>query len=163
MCNYKEKRAGMTVEEDQLHFCFSLGLRSFSGSSAQRTTWWLEGGTNSRMSWSWRGTSTKVRGLSLQMNHCLLWTHVFVVFAGDVYVHADLHGATSVVVKNHSGQLWTARISFYYFIGSSLLSLFPLNTFLINVCTSGMKYIYLSANSANSEGWSMRAKKNETS
>ena len=104
----------LTVEEDQLHFCFSLGLRSSSGSSAQKTTWWLEGGTSSRMSWLWRGTSTKVQGLSGQMNRCLLWTDVFVVIAGDVYVHADLHGATSVVIKNHSGQLETAEKSLYY-------------------------------------------------
>ena len=104
----------LTVEEDQLHFCFSLGLRSSFGSSAQRTTWWLEGGTSSRMSWLWRGTSTKVQGLSVQMNCCLLWTDFFVVIAGDVYVHADLHGATSVVIKNHSGQLETAEKSLYY-------------------------------------------------
>ena len=26
------------------------------------------------------------------------------VFVGDVYVHADLHGASSVVIKNPSGK-----------------------------------------------------------
>jgi len=25
------------------------------------------------------------------------------IVAGDVYVHADLHGASSVIIKNHTG------------------------------------------------------------
>ena len=33
---------------------------------------------------------------------CIIITHLF--SSGDVYVHADLHGATSVVVKNPTGQ-----------------------------------------------------------
>ena len=113
-------------------FLFSLGLRSSSGSSAQRTTWWLEGGTSSRMSWLWRGTSTKVQGSSVQMNHCLLWTDFFVVIAGDVYVHADLHGATSVVIKNHSGQLrnhcTTSPVSIYTSVHYHCSKMFPIST-----------------------------------
>ena len=43
-----------------------------------------------------------------------------VLLAGDLYVHADLHGASSVVIKNPAGGLSGTHWQTFYFLCCSL-------------------------------------------
>jgi len=36
----------------------------------------------------------------------IIFCDLFFTFIGDLYVHADLHGASSCIIKNHTGQLY---------------------------------------------------------
>lgn len=47
-----------------------------------------------------------IGGRDQQQNELLVKKHLK---EGDVYVHADLHGATSVVINNPSGELCPMR------------------------------------------------------
>ena len=50
--------------------------------------------------------------------------------AGDVYVHADLHGASSVIVKNPSGKPYISLSGWQ--TGSSSFTIYPLLILIIN-------------------------------
>lgn len=90
-------------------FCLLPGLKSSCGSLVQRTTSSLLGGTSSRMRWSWNVTCDQVQEFRLSFVWLLavsLFKSSFgekYLFSGDIYIHADLHGATSCVIKNPSG------------------------------------------------------------
>lgn len=115
------------------------GLRSSYGSSAQRIISSSQEGISSRMRWLSNVTSGQVMN---ELIHTVLpfkksW---FIMCAftlsGDIYVHADLHGATSCVIKNPSGKpnvwpdvfsLWTYLMVIFPIISLCLcLSIFPL-------------------------------------
>lgn len=106
------------------------GLRSSCGSSALRTTSSLQEGTSSRTRWLWNDTfgqagklfsasneefSPKTSpGGDLQTETGLSHHFLFFTLSGDIYVHADLHGATSCVIKNPSGKLQFINHDYLY-------------------------------------------------
>lgn len=93
------------------------GLRSSYGSSAQKIIWSLQEGISSRTRWLSNATSGRVMNwhtLTLKSKFKTELVYVLMctfTWSGDIYVHADLHGATSCVIKNPSGKPCTYSVS----------------------------------------------------
>lgn len=93
------------------------GLRSSYGSSAQKIIWLLQEGISSRMRWLSNATSGQVMTYDSHSYHKKFKTELVYLlmcpftWSGDIYVHADLHGATSCVIKNPSGKTCAYSVS----------------------------------------------------
>lgn len=68
---------------------------------------------------------------SLSLYPCENLILCWCLLSGDIYVHADLHGATSCVIKNASGKSWLSSVINTLLFSQMMLS-YPLES-LFNI------------------------------